>query len=383
MKVGNLVVDPVECIKSISILKKGGTACTFQAELYDATFLLELELMKFVVPVTISYGNKNGKSSYTGMITGVASNPVLHQGVELTVSGYLSSKYLNATKAYTYKATEYQGSVLKIARAHLETYGIDLVVDPSISDQFITDSQMRPVDVTSDASENALEFVGKLVRYLGDAEFVMVPASSSKKRSSVVITKKGTEGSVVVVGKGKGKGKEVANSPKRSKLVLEVNHRDNIASDYKLDLKKTKYAQYGTKSKVVSVDNLTNSISTTNITSNTSLIGSSLSNPSDFIGGIEKVVNGGTTSNTKVVEEEEVKDAVSAVYTLSFDLYEGYPSLMPFLSEVKFVAHITAEQCKVKSRKHHSTGTYVVKEITDTITATSIRTSVVSFRTPT
>lgn len=377
--IGDQRLKAIEQIKSITILKKGGTACTFQMELHDRTFKLEPILLKFIVPVTITYGNRKGKASYSGNITGVALNPVLHQGVEITVSGYLvgsSSKAIS--ESVVYDAKTYGGSVTKILNAHLGKRGMGLSIDPAITDQQVVDTNLAPMDVTAEAGQSTIDFVGRLVKYL-DADFVIVSADKSKKGSkdTVVVTRK--ESAYSVTTNGKTSTNSLKSKVKRSRLTIEVNHQDSVVAEYKLDIKKTKVTQMGKKN-VSTVNSNTNQVKKDSIVpSYQDAVGGLLS-----VGGVDvsKVAVGGTTNTTELKEVATAQESIEAVYNLSIDLFEGYPSLMPHVSEIHFIAHITAEECELDNRTHHSTGIYIIKEITDTITATSIKSSMVAYRTP-
>lgn len=370
VKIGDRSLDMINEFKSMSISKKGGDAYQFNLELFDPTFEIDMALLNYSVPITVSYKNRNGSASYKGMIINNTNNPVLHSGVEITATGYLTSVPYTNNQGRSYPASQYGGSCFKILAAVAKDMGVALDIRDEVKD-FIITYQGNPTSVTSDAEESDMNLIRRVVKYLGEfIDFTLIPADPNKKGSKDTLAVFSTNNAATK------KSKSV------HKYVLDLNHKNSMAVSYKFDITKLQFVQNGGMRKLVSVDASTNTFNEFNYDAS-----KYTGKADDSITGINQItktsVYGASKDNIDVMRaKSNVAKNLLAMYQMTLDLEEGLPHLVPFVTEIDVNAYISSPTSQLKTKKHHSSGSYVVKEVTDTITANKISTNIIAMKMP-
>lgn len=356
LTIGGIDIDIHNQFKSININKIPGGVFKFELELFDGTFLLEQLMLTHMIPMTIKYGTPLNFVTYKGTILNSKSTVKLSQGVEISSTGILSSSMVNDNKPREYPVEKYKGSVFAILTDLSKDLNMSLVIREDVKDKILKDDEGNPKSLLSGTNQTDLELIKHLVDYLGsDTSFTILPAevTATDNRERLMVFNMNNSFTNV--------------SSTRNLLIADLNHRNSVVESYDFAIKQMQFSQYGGNEKYISVDSMTNEVleSDGNVAdrkSNENLTG--------MVNSAGKVVRFLTTSSSNKENMDEriqrrTTQKINAMYEVTLELARATPDVLPFITELEINSYISSPTNLSGVRKHHTSGRYTIKEVTD------------------
>lgn len=369
--VGDKVIDNINQFKGITIYKKCEEAYSFDLELLDMTFELDYLFLNHMLPMSIQYGIGSHICRYKGYIYNSKSTVNLHAAVSISCTGVFTDNVHRSNVPKEYNASIYKGSVFAILTDFAQASNIQLVIRDDVKDVTLKDDSGNPKTVLKPADKEDRQFIRELVSQLDDDvtfTFEPIDPTVADSREKLIVFKMTNS----VTGESK-----LANN-----LIIDINSRDSIVSSYDIDISQIQFNTYGGSEAYISVDPMTNEI---NAVDGSISKRKPIDEYKQLIDDASKVVKWLTTPS--MTEERMQKRAdkramqkLSACYNISLTLTKPLPDLQPGITEVTINAWVSSHTNKTGARMHHSSGKYLITEVTDSIKDGVITQSLKAFR---